>query len=394
MLKQPIQKKAFNPPLVSIVFILMVALVTFFFQGQTTAYAAASPTWQRCTTWNRVPSPNVGTKNNILNGIAAISTKDAWAVGYYGSGRIALTLIEHWNGKSWNVVASPNAKGSVYNELVGIAALSAKNIWAVGYYTTSNNQYPLIEHWNGKSWSIVSSPAPSSTSLRVISAISATDIWAVGSGLIEHWNGKSWSIVPNPGSNGGFSAIAAISSNSVWAVGVRPGPQGGALTLIEHWNGKNWSVVKSPSPGLINILSGITAISANNVWAVGTYADSFSPHAADRSLIEHWNGKSWSLISSPLQGFYDHLQSITAISARDIWVVGYYTDNDPAGGLYTTLTEHWDGSAWHVVKSPSPGSLTNSLLAVTHIPATKSVWAAGFIQNEDLAFQTLTIFHC
>jgi hypothetical protein len=372
--------------------ILIITLVAFFFQEKIMAYAAMPPACHSCTTWNRVLSPDVGTNTNILYGVAAISPKDVWAVGSYASGHRGLTLVEHWNGKHWNVVASPNV-GSGSNTLLGVAALSAQNVWAVGNSSDAlGNAQTLIEHWNGKKWSIVAAPVSSSNSLSAISAISPTDIWAVGS-LIEHWNGKNWRIVPAPGVHRGFSGVATLASNNVWAVG-NASSQGGAQTLIEHWNGKSWSVVRSSGPGLINELRGITAISANNIWAVGADTNSFTPHATSRSLIEHWNGKNWNMVPSPLQGISDQLLSVGVTSARDIWAVGYGTDIDPAGGLDFTLIEHWNGSAWHVVKSPNPGSFTNGLLSVAHIPATKSAWAVGFMQNENSSLQTLTTFHC
>ncbi|HEY4388878.1 MAG TPA: hypothetical protein VGN34_30885, partial [Ktedonobacteraceae bacterium] len=49
-------------------------------------------------------------------------------------------------------------------------------------------------------------------------------------------------------------------------------------TLIEHWNGSTWSVVPSPSPGSspassFNFLNGIEALSPHNIWAVGFFGD-------------------------------------------------------------------------------------------------------------------------
>lgn len=46
-------------------------------------------------------SPDAGTGDNNLNGVTAISTRNAWAVGEYFVGVSTLTLIEHWNGNSW-----------------------------------------------------------------------------------------------------------------------------------------------------------------------------------------------------------------------------------------------------------------------------------------------------
>src|SRR5690348_5630714 len=56
--------------------------------------------------WNIVPSPNVGTTSH-LNSVSVISATDVWAVGYSSTG----TLIEHWDGTSWSIVSSPNPNG-------------------------------------------------------------------------------------------------------------------------------------------------------------------------------------------------------------------------------------------------------------------------------------------
>ena len=188
-----------------------------------------------CGVWSSVPSPNVGTSTNFLNGVAAISIQNVWAVGAYGNGHGGLTLVEHWNGTQWNVVASPNVKGTLSDSLSGIVAITANNIWAVGgYNNASNNSQTLIEHWNGSGWSIVSSPDAGTNfnALEDISVLSSNDIWAVGySGdtpagvarsVTQHWDGSTWSIVPSP--NAGTSTnylygVAAVSSNDVWAVG-------------------------------------------------------------------------------------------------------------------------------------------------------------------------------
>ena len=47
-----------------------------------------------------VPSPSSGT-NDTLIGVAASSATNAWAVGRVGT-RVHRTVILHWNGSSWN----------------------------------------------------------------------------------------------------------------------------------------------------------------------------------------------------------------------------------------------------------------------------------------------------
>jgi hypothetical protein len=57
-----------------------------------------------------VSSPNASDLRNSLNGVTVLSADDAWAVGSYATDGDAFTatLIEHWDGSAWRVVASPN----------------------------------------------------------------------------------------------------------------------------------------------------------------------------------------------------------------------------------------------------------------------------------------------
>ena len=106
-----------------------------------------------------MPSPNVGALDNHLLGVAAISSSDAWAVGYYFNGSIYQTMTLRWNGSVWSVVSSPNA-GTASNFVTGVTAISATDVWLVGYYLSPSFEYlTLTMHWDGDEWSIVSSPS-------------------------------------------------------------------------------------------------------------------------------------------------------------------------------------------------------------------------------------------
>jgi hypothetical protein len=124
--------------------------------------------------------------------VAVVSTSNAWAVGYSDN----QTLTEQWNGKQWGVVKS-SGPGSASNLLLGVAVVSASDIWTVGSYHNNNSNYfdqTLTERWNGAQWSVVKSPSPGSfsTQLLGVAAISPTDVWAVGyadsNTLIEHYH--------------------------------------------------------------------------------------------------------------------------------------------------------------------------------------------------------------
>ena len=83
---------------------------------------------------------------------------------------------------------------------------------------------------------VVSSPTITGSGLNAVAAVSPTDIWAVGSDstgpLIENFNGTSWSQVTAPITGGALNGVSALSSDDVWAVG---GSTSGPL--VEFFNG-------------------------------------------------------------------------------------------------------------------------------------------------------------
>jgi len=125
--------------------------------------------------------------------VAAVSASNVWATGYTVNGSSIQTLVQHWNGTSWQVVKSPNVGTSP--ALWAVAAVSANDVWAVGSDSNSNNvTRSLTEQWNGNQWSVVNSPSPGSfnTQLLGVAAVSASNVWAVGHAdsntLIEHFH--------------------------------------------------------------------------------------------------------------------------------------------------------------------------------------------------------------
>src|SRR2546423_13954992 len=59
---------------------------------------------QACgTQWTVDPSPNVPNVDNVLQGVGAISATDVWAVGWTYAG-VTEPLSLHWDGGSWNNV--------------------------------------------------------------------------------------------------------------------------------------------------------------------------------------------------------------------------------------------------------------------------------------------------
>ena len=294
-------------------------------------------------TWKQVPSPSPSPEDvgDVLSGVAAVSAGSAWAVGNTGTGK---SLILRWNGKTWKQVPSPNPTPPDF--LTGVAAVSARDAWAVGETTPGGFNYKtLILHWNGTTWKRVPSPSPGGDgTLSGVAATSASNAWAVGGAGILHWNGKTWKRVPAPSSAGGLLGVAATSASNAWAVGGYSNSplSGHEKTLILHWNGKTWKQVPSPSPAAISGLSGVAATSATNAWAVGGSVS--GPSEISKTLILHWNGKTWKQVPSPNPSSDGiDLFAVAATSTRDSWAVGGYGQNFTP---HKALILHWNGTAW------------------------------------------------
>jgi len=70
-------------------------------------------------------------------------------------------LIEHYNGTSWSIVSSPNPSNADNTLLESVVSTSSGIAWAVGYTSTNTGtNQTVIEQWNGASWNLVSSPNP------------------------------------------------------------------------------------------------------------------------------------------------------------------------------------------------------------------------------------------
>ncbi len=318
-----------------------------------TAFQTLIEDWNG-SSWAQQSSPDPGgsTRDNSLDAAAATSASNAWAVGSYFNGTDVRTLAVHWNGTIWVQVPSPNPS-SLGNALRGVAATSSSNAWAVGQYfngSTARDQ-TLTERWNGTTWKRVASPNPGGSSrdnvLAAVAATSASNAWAVGyysngtanQSLIEHWNGTAWTQVPSPNPGGSthdnlLLSVAATSASSAWAVG----DYYNGITyqsLIMRWDGTAWKRVASPNPGSqANVLRGVVAISPSDAWVVGSYYST-----AHQTLTAHWNGTAWTQVPSPDLGGSTRenvLFGVDATSAANIWAVGEYHN----GTAYQNLALH------------------------------------------------------
>ena len=330
---------------------------------------------------------------------------------------------------SWSI--STNRVHAVSGTLESVDALSPRDAWAVGSVQMPRRARPLAEHWNGKTWQVVPTPADGRhvRILHDVLALASDDVWAVGSQilvktgvvhtLIEHWDGAGWSIVPSPRARSGHEELLAVSggaADNLWAVGYLE-PQITPLPLAMHWNGTRWHVTRAPAGG---ILQDVSAHHDGGVWAVGSSAPGVrhallamharagwhvdpnapaqdleaiawrrpydawavgdapaSPPVYLQPLAMHWNGSSWSFVPTPALQQSAELRGVAAISSDRAWAVGTLAFTHP-------LMLRWDGKAWHLATPPTGNGY---LQAVTRVPGTEELWAVGHGAPDPLIFR-------
>jgi len=337
--------------------VALVSLATGFLSATMPTPVEASPSW------SIVPSPYTN-EGSALGSVSCVSTTFCMAVG---------NLIASWNGTSWSIV--PGAPGSQLG-LGSVSCVSTSFCMAVGSYGA--------ESWNGSTWSMVPTPpvgtpyyAPVLNSVSCVSATSCVAVgeWLAGSGtfltLIESWNGTTWSVVPSPSlaSNfKGFNDLGGVSCVSpTWCQAV--GNWGGDVnylpvrTLIESWNGSTWSIVPSPNRTRTSSLSGVSCTSLSSCIAVGYHS------GKARTLVESWNGSTWSVVRSPNKRRQrdDALNAISCVSPTSCQAVGEYDNHNQ---IARTLIEAWNGETWTITPSPSnPTGNDNELDGVSCVSA-------------------------
>jgi hypothetical protein len=328
--------------------------------------------------------------------------------------------------------------------LTGVTAMSGDDAWAVGAFRHARDDLPLIEHWDGRTWTVMRADrhlqSDADYLFAGVAATSATDVWAAGTlasqysfALADHWDGTAWKEVPTPAagccfSAAGLSGVDAASPTDAWAVGNKY--TSGPRTLILRWNARTRAWVKVPSPNPAgrdgsaapSSLNGVAVLTGTDAWAVG-FAKS-GPSRQQNTLIEHWDGSRWRVTRSPNPSrggcVSDELLGVAATSAAT-FAVGDYCGaalvlrlNDgqwqqvqvpgPATGASERLVSvaandasawavgsigsrmlilHWNGTTWTTQRAPSTPGATSTRLASVTAASPSIAWAVGQAEYPD-----------
>ena len=304
-----------------------------------------------------------GDTEDRLVAVAGSSSHDLWAVGDRWSNRNQVfPLLEHWDGHHWTYSAgAPLGVRQAY--LTSVAALASDDVWAVGYFAAggSGSSAPLIEHWNGRAWSLQPTGALMGVkgvlpqTLTSVVALAPDDVWVLGhsirgsgaSDVYLHWDGTSWKLLPGPNigprlSPAAMQAIGADHPGGLWAVGGWVGigqagpPRGG---IVERWNGRRWQVDRRAA--WKEPLTMVVPVAPDDVWAIaGGNLTTSGTYGVSPVEVLHWNGSTWrvelslgGMSSADPTGF-------VAVAADDVYVIGQHLLTQQP------YIDHWDGTRW------------------------------------------------
>jgi len=345
--------------------------------------------------WSVVPSPNpVGAHSVALSAVSCSNTNSCFAVGEYAvSSSATRALVESWDGIRWSMMAIPDPAGSTATVLSGVSCSYTTSCFAVGYSSSGSHHQTLVARWDGSAWSILPSPNPTgarSAVLRGVSCSNTISCYAVGDytltspatkPLVESWDGTSWSIVASPNPPGArstvLSAVSCSDTTSCFAVGYYSSGSH-HKALVERWNGADWSIMASPNPtgSTGTVLSGVSCSNTFSCAAVGDYALT-SP--VTKPLVERWNGGDWSIVASPnpTGSTGTVLSGVSCSTTINCFAVGYYS----SGSHHQTLVESWGSSGWSIMATPSHTGAHSSALSAVSYPAPTNGYAVGTASN-------------
>jgi hypothetical protein len=355
--------------------------------------------------WKVAPKPYVlGVVADHLVAASAASSNDVWAVGTRfppksgGSGGTQAALIEHFDGRAWTIVPGADLGGRSAS-LAAVVALTADNAWAVGSQYASNSadprRDPVIEHWDGRRWSLEPGPSTAPGVSRSLIGVAATrpdNVWIEGQDsiagptsstsrdLYQHWDGQRWTLSQGPQAvtpDGGVAATQAISVDSTgdaWAAGGKIRGHGaggqGAGALVERWDGSKW--VEMPAPAGTSAIGALAVVGPTDVWAVtglGLVTANGAYGSTGPAQLVHWDGTKWT-VSAPADG----VRSLMARGPTDGWAAG------STGGA--PVVKHWDGQAWHAMDTHPTQPADLSSISIGHDGAVVA-FASDYPRNPD-----------
>jgi len=238
-------------------------------------------------------------------------------------------------------------------------------------------------------WTNVPTPTFGAGQTQVLDSVScATPTGCMAVGIMDTttgaqpiaatFSGGRWTAVPVPAPSGepdsGLVSVSCPTGNFCVAVGVQSAATtttiGGvtpetapttATSLIEQWDGHTWTIVPSPTSGKVD-LAGVSCANATSCVAVGTTLTTTAETAV--TVIDRWNGSNWTTSQvAPAATTVRLTTGVSCATATFCMVTGAQLSPTASTTVFTGLTAKlftlkWDGTNWTTVPTPAPPMAT------------------------------------
>lgn len=277
----------------------------------------------------------------------------AWAVG----GSQGLPLALHLEGGAWRSTGLPTPPAGRSTLLGAVAADGpAHDAWSVGSLENldTGNQRPVVYSWDGQRWEPLSLPGADRRIFDFLYTVAGTasdDVWVAGEGgrrrvedgLLLHWDGTSWQRSPGIREDSlVVTSMSAPKADDVVAAGYYFVDVWYTRPFLERWDGTAWKNMNVPALGgtkAANRLSAVSVVGPDDIWAVGTT----TPHARTSGIIDHWNGKRWTVSSFVVPGYANvQLYGVSFAGPNDGWLVG----SAAQGKTSLLFAARWTKQGW------------------------------------------------
>jgi hypothetical protein len=317
--------------------------------GADKTFTTSSTLWKIGET----PNPAGASDSNLYDVSCNPSTKVCTSVGKSTASGVDSPVVQRWNGTSWSEQTAAKKSGSTHNRLFGVDCPSETRCLAVGNYQNSEGgPTTLGEIWNEGKWNVQSTPVPSeatSSELVAVGCNSTAECAAAGSAVVK---------------------------------GVK-------TAIAEEWNSPTWtlSTVPIPAGATSSQLDGIDCIWSNFCVAVGRYTTS---GGSVKSLVMFWNGE-WKLqtVTDPEGATETTLLDVSCTPTPNLCTaVGGWKN---AAKEQFTLAYRFNGvTTWTLQSTPNPsGSIASVFQDVSCATETSCAaagsWVGGSGSNQTLA---------
>lgn len=200
-------------------------------------------------TWSSIPN-TFDVSAGI--GVAMVSPNEGWATsGVIGSP----SVFYHYLDGVWTKTTT--YQGLAYTMHV----VTARNIWATGMVCTTLGQQckPLVYHYDGASWSPVTTPATqgwdwTNSGAVAITADAAGDVWVSLSSTDFSQKTGPWQ----------FREYLYTYAHGIWALTSLPVTDAAVVALTTDGNGGTWAFVQGGPPSFTNYV----LYTPNTTWSV------------------------------------------------------------------------------------------------------------------------------